>query len=762
MLRRLPLILVVALTLTLAAAGRAQPLIERVPDGALVYVGWAGADAARDAYLRSTLKPVVDEMRPERVRESFDRAVRALAVATEDEPEVAEVMNVVLPALGAGWRSPTALYVLEPGMTPQPADGPGVVVMWEPSPADRPALLEALQTLEQRLDDEDVTLTATAEQLTLAFNAPAPAAADHGTAERGAAGLAGSDRFAAVMQGLGQADGPGLITAYIDLPRLIDLAVQTADEQGADESLFVVLDALKVDRLGATGYAAGFAGKDWATRVFLAAPAPREGLAAMLDAPTLTDEHLAPVPRDTTWLAAGTLDTGRLVDLARQSAQALGPDAADRFEQALAQASGMLGVNVEERLLRGLGPAWLAYSSPDALGDSIMGLTIVNPLADAEGVDMALRSLEAVANALIAQQLADEENVNLRFHTLQRDGLTLHQLGTPLVSPTWAVHDGKLIVGLYPQTVLAAAAGLGEGGSILDGEAFAAARPDPGIVGGGGAGRVTGVSFVDLPTTARGGYASLVMLESLATGGTSLATGAPVPNILPPLRRLMPHVRPMGGTVWVDDAGFTAAGRAPFPGAGLLNIQSGTGATTVVPMMVGILMPALGAARRTARQMNDSTRAQGIHEAMIVQAQTMPNPPGGGDRPLITDIGQLILGNYITPEMTVSEASATTLPADINTWPLEDQADWVRANADFIIVPGLVDDLDFNTIAVFLRPGIYNDPGEPGRGTVTHNDNATEFEADYDLIEQQLIEQTGMTIDQLIARQEALAEPANP
>ncbi len=761
MLGRLPLTLVVALTLALAAAGRAQPLIERVPDGALVYVGWAGTDAARDAYLQSTLKPVVDEMRPERVRESFDRAVRALAVATEDEPEVAEVMNVVLPALGAGWRSPTALYVLEPGMTPQPADGPGVVVMWRPSPADRPALLEALQTLEQRLDDDDVALTATAEQFTLAFNAPAPAAANDGIAERGAAGLAASDRFAAVMQGLGRADEPALITAYVDLPRLIELAVQTADEHGADDRLFAVLDALKVDRLGATGYAAAFDGKDWATRVFLAAPAPREGLAAMLDAPTLTDEHLALVPRDTTRLAAGTFDTGRLVDLARQSAQAVGPDAADRFEQALAQVSGMLGVNVEERLLRGLGPAWLAYSSPDALGDSIMGLTVVNPLADAEGVDMALRSLEAVANALIAQQLADEENLNIRFHTVQRDGVTLHQLGTPLVSPTWAVHDGKLIVGLYPQAVLAAAAGLGEGGSILDGDAFAAARPDPGLVGGGG-GRVTGVSFVDLPTTARGGYASLVMLESLATGGTSLATGAPVPSVLPPLRRLMPHVRPMGGTAWVDDAGFTAAGRAPFPSAGLLDLQSGAGTTTVVPMMVGILMPALGAARRNARQMDDSTRAQGIHQAMIVQARTKPSPPGGGDRPLITDIGQLILDNYITPNMTVSEASATTLPAAIPTWPLQEQADWVRANADFIIVPGLVEDLDFNTIALFLRPGIYNDPGEPGRGTVTHNDNATEFEADYDLIEAQLIEQTGMTMDELIARQEALAEPANP
>jgi hypothetical protein len=78
-------------------------------------------------------------------------------------------------------------------------------------------------------------------------------------------------------------------------------------------------------------------------------------------------------------------------------------------------------------------------------------------------------------------------------------------------------------------------------------------------------------------------------------------------------------------------------------------------------------------------------------------------------------------------------------------------------NSDFIIVPGLVEDLDTTKIAVFLRPDIYADPPDR-RGTVTYNDGHTVFEIDWDAVEAQLIKQTGMTAEQLIERQHKLAE----
>ena len=769
MIRRFCLLIVFSFTTALGdAPSHAQPLVEQVPAGTLVYVGWAGAgtDTTRNAYLQSTLHDLIATMPEGALPTAIEGLSRAVSMQAEEEPQVGEVMDVMQPLLRATWSSPAAMYVLAPADAAQPGDGPGVVVMWSPSAADRPALLEAVRGWVERVDDEDLTMAATEERVTLLYNAPAAGAGGAGVAGAidgllgdEAGGLAQSEGYATVMRGLGvagDADEGGaspLITTYVDLPALLDLLRGSLEEQGGTPEVLAVMDALKLDRIGPTGYAASFDGKDWMSRVFLSAPAPREGLAAMLDAPTLEDEHLALVPRGALWLAAGTFDLGKAVDLTRESAQAIGPDAADQFEQALAQASGMLGVNVEERLLRGLGPAWLAYAAPGALGDSPLGLTIVNPLHDAEGVDMALRSLEAIGNAVMAQQM-QEEDIQLRFHTVQRDGITLHQIPLFFITPTWAVHDGRLIVGLYPATVVAAAEGVGAGGSLIDGEAFGKATPEA-------EGRVTAVSYLDLPRAAELNYGSLVMLEALATGWASASTGQPVPTFLPPLSQLMPHLRPAGATAWVDDSGFFIHSTSPFPGSTLLN-PTGSGGIALASGGVGVLLPALGAARRTARQMTDGTQASSIHEAMYAEAQAQQPPADGGDKPLIDDIGKLILGQYTAPDFTVSPASDTKVPADIGTWPLEAQADWVRANADYIIVPGLIEDYETAKVALFLRPGIYNEPGEPGRGTVTFNDNSTHFEADYDLIEQQLIEQTGMTMDELIARQEALASPETP
>ncbi|MEM1445344.1 MAG: prepilin-type N-terminal cleavage/methylation domain-containing protein [Planctomycetota bacterium] len=50
---------------------------------------------------------------------------------------------------------------------------------------------------------------------------------------------------------------------------------------------------------------------------------------------------------------------------------------------------------------------------------------------------------------------------------------------------------------------------------------------------------------------------------------------------------------------------------------------------SIIALLIGILLPALGAARRTARQMQNNTQTRGIHQGMVVFAQG--NKSGGGD-----------------------------------------------------------------------------------------------------------------------------------
>ncbi|MEM9914251.1 MAG: prepilin-type N-terminal cleavage/methylation domain-containing protein [Planctomycetota bacterium] len=50
---------------------------------------------------------------------------------------------------------------------------------------------------------------------------------------------------------------------------------------------------------------------------------------------------------------------------------------------------------------------------------------------------------------------------------------------------------------------------------------------------------------------------------------------------------------------------------------------------SIIALLIGILLPALGAARRTARQMANNTQIRGIHQGMVTFAQS--NKRGGND-----------------------------------------------------------------------------------------------------------------------------------
>ena len=50
---------------------------------------------------------------------------------------------------------------------------------------------------------------------------------------------------------------------------------------------------------------------------------------------------------------------------------------------------------------------------------------------------------------------------------------------------------------------------------------------------------------------------------------------------------------------------------------------------SIIALLIGILLPALGAARRTARQMANNTQLRGIHQGFVTYAQS--NKSGGND-----------------------------------------------------------------------------------------------------------------------------------
>jgi len=77
---------------------------------------------------------------------------------------------------------------------------------------------------------------------------------------------------------------------------------------------------------------------------------------------------------------------------------------------------------------------------------------------------------------------------------------------------------------------------------------------------------------------------------------------------------------------------------------------------SIIALLIGILLPALGAARRTARQMQNSTQVRGIHQGMVVFSQSNKGWFAG-----LTSAGEIVQAGDIG-DSGASEDAAGTQP----------------------------------------------------------------------------------------------------
>src|SRR5262245_5544199 len=86
----------------------AQPLIDRVPDNAILYVGWCGSESMPPEYQASHLKAFLDASN---LPELFNDFVpKLMAKAAAQDRDAAEAMDYIRGIAAPMWRHPTALY----------------------------------------------------------------------------------------------------------------------------------------------------------------------------------------------------------------------------------------------------------------------------------------------------------------------------------------------------------------------------------------------------------------------------------------------------------------------------------------------------------------------------------------------------------------------------------------------------------------------------------------------------------------------------
>jgi hypothetical protein len=736
--------------LCLALPSFAQPLIDQVPEEAALYVGWRGATDMGPDYDGSHMQGVIEQTGLLKALPQLFEAAQAFGQEMEGE-EVGELVGMGGTLWSAMWANGGAMYMLPPQQNGPPI--PRFAVMWNKG-EDEQQLRAALSKLVEMANqngppDQPMAFMGNAGDavfISVGFDASqAPAQSLKATARYGTAAR--------------QVDADGALVVYVDAQewiKQVDGFVQQQKQQAEQfdqpADPFTELWPTLRDASGLSGVnrlmlSAGITDKNWHTKLFLDAPAPRTGVLSLVDNKPIKATQLAHVPKSATYLQVFSIDPARVLEVTRDIMAVAEPNAAEQMDKGLKEISEELGVNLEADIINGLGPVWSVYIDPMIAGNGFASMVMVNELRDPKSVEQALAKLTEKANAAMAEEL-DDGPIKVRLLTQEIKGTKIGYLGVPYVAPAWMIHDGRLYVSLFPQGLEMALEHSGKAGdSILANEAFLKTTDKFGDK------PYTGLSFTDLPETAADGYGINLMIVQTLAGFGEMMSGKPSSMRMPPIGKVMPYIEPAGAVTWVADDGLHMHSVEPFPGSALLGPAKGLESTMAVsgPLAIGVMLPALGAARDAAQDAQAMANARQVAVAMFAYAADHKDQAPDDIAKLREYVGDDEL--FFSPD----SLRAQEMPFNFDDWDQARQDTFVRKNSSYVLVPlGKLFEVEnpSETIALFQRP----DDTLGDAIIVAWADGHTTTERDVDAIGKQLKAQTGKTIDELIKAQEAAGE----
>ncbi len=303
---------------------------------------------------------------------------------------------------------------------------------------------------------------------------------------------------------------------------------------------------------------------------------------------------LASIPADAMMAQTWSLDLSQTLATALDIADATEPAAAESAREALMQFRAVVGLDIDTHILKPLGPDWTVMSLP-APGGMLPNVAVIAGVRDRETFAQVHKALIGILKNATA-----EADVKLSVREIPYRDQTLFcleaagpEFALP-VTPTWCLTDDQLIITISPQlirTLLAREPAAGGIGTL------------PEVQQAVGSGEPALVGVVD-PVWLLGSVFSFYEMGAPVARGVLREQGLEIdlPQ-LPPSSSIMPFARPSVSVVRHEADGIlvTSTGTMPLgpltSGGGVLGVSPAS-----TPVLVGLLLPAVQAAREAARR----------------------------------------------------------------------------------------------------------------------------------------------------------------